>query len=82
MVEEVDHRGAFGGAADNPPNPRWTLPKTISISQFIRTKAINLSVLEFHHQLHEKVGKNETHKTKPKKSYTRSKIFIKKIFDF
>ena len=53
-MEEVDHRGAFGGAADNPPNPRWTLPKTISISQFVRTEAINLSVMEFHHQLHEK----------------------------
>ena len=54
MVEEVDHRRAFRGAADNPPNPRWTLPKTILISQFVRTEAINLSIVEFHHQLHEK----------------------------
>ena len=60
---EVDHRGAFKGAADNSPNPRWTLSKTISISQSIRTKAINLSVVEFHHQLHEK----KLERTKPTK---------------
>ena len=63
-MEEMDHRGAFKGAANNPPNLRWTLPKTISISQSVRTKAINLSVVEFHHQLHEK---KKLERTKPTK---------------
>ena len=63
MVEELDHIGAFGGAIDNSPNPRWTLPKTISNSQFVRTEAINLSMVEFHHQLHEK----KLERTKPTK---------------
>ena len=53
-MEELDHRGAFRGVADNPPNLRWSLPKTISISQSVRTEAINLSVVEIHHQLLEK----------------------------
>ena len=62
-MEEVDHRGTFKGAADDPPNLRWMLPKIISISQSVRTEAINLSVVEFHHQLHEK----KLERTKPTK---------------
>ena len=53
-MEEVGHGGAFVGNADNPPNPMWTLLKTLLISQSIKIEAINLSMVEFHCQLHEK----------------------------
>ena len=82
VVEEVDHRGAFGGATDNPPIPRWMLPKTISISQSVRTETINLFVVEFHHQLHEK-KLERTKPTKPNlKKATLAVRFKKNISDF
>ena len=74
-VEEVDHRGTFKGAVDNPPNLRWMLPKIISISQSVRIEAINLSMVEFYHQLHEK----KLERTKPNlKKATPAVRFLKK----
>ena len=76
------HRGAFGGVADNPSNLRWSLPKTISISQYVRTEAINLSMVEFHHQLHEK-KLERTKPTKPNLKKATSAIrFLKKSLIF
>ena len=81
-MEEVDHRGTFKGAADDPPNLRWMLPKIISISQSVRTEAINLSVVEFYHQLHEK-NLERTKPTKPNlKKATPAVRFLKKSLIF